>query len=215
MKGKRIHREIRKRAEALYTEEGLSPEEIVETLSDELRDYQLNIPGKDPDEIELPQNRSTIIRWAKVYNWTPHWTEARGRRQDAIQAGEPFGTSGINDPIFYLSRIKALKRVDELISQYPEADNQQIAQAVLMHVNLELSPGPRVIREINPIIKKAIEQARQSPRPTEEERLQAIMCVKLAPGETYVHHVPSSPIAVGAIPGGTLKGKRGPARRSK
>jgi hypothetical protein len=190
------------KAKKLYTEDGLSPMEIVDRLR----------LGTDLYDAETPEHRSTVNRWAMQYGWSPHWKEARKKQQYAKQDGDPF-ISGITDPISHLAKVKALNQVSELIAQYPDATNSQIQQAVLTHINFELSPGPRVIRELNPLIKKAIGQARKTPRLTEQQRLQAIMSVKLAPGEEYVHAVQGS-TQVGAVGRIDVTGVRGPARRS-
>lgn len=161
MKGKRFHPNIRERAKQLYTKDGCSPEDIIEALSEELLDGQLQIPDKSPTDIELPKDRSTISRWAKEYGWSPHWQEARKRHHEVIDAAEPFAISGIKDPVFHMARVKALKRVEFLIGEHPDIDDSRIQEAVVMRVRRELEPGRRVLRELRPLISQAIDRVRK------------------------------------------------------
>lgn len=87
---------------------------------------------------ELPQ--------CSVLNLSPeiqdYWKQLQGNRTD----NDSSPTVGIEHLSLDMSRTKAVKRIDELISQYPDADDDQIAQAALLHIKMELNP-PHVSSE--------------------------------------------------------------------
>jgi len=162
MKGKRIHPKIRDRAQVLYTMEGCPPEEVIERLSQELFDLQLDIAGMSPEDIELPKDRSTINGWSKKYAWTPHWTEARKRHREAIEAGEPFAISGITDPVWHLSRVKGLRFCRDYTSQHPGFSARHILQQCTLFLNEEIQPGPGVFRYLAPILRAEIQEIKKA-----------------------------------------------------
>jgi hypothetical protein len=132
----------------LYTS-GNSPEEVVKQLTIEASNQQI--------EADVPTERTTINRWAKLYEWTPHWKDAQKRERVAIQAGEPFALSGITDPIVHLARVKGLKFCRNYVHQHPRLTSRHILQQCILYLNEELEPGPRVFRYLTPILRTEIQ----------------------------------------------------------
>jgi hypothetical protein len=115
----KIHPRVRARAKELWEKEGYSPKEILQSLSVELIDGTLRVPGvKNISDVAIPTHRSTINDWANEDGWNPHWREARKQRNQQIQQdiaeGKPFPISGIKDPIWHLAILEAQRYVADL-----------------------------------------------------------------------------------------------------
>ena len=57
------HIDVINRAKFLFTEKGMSPKEILDQLALDLELGEL-LPGKLPEDVRLPSDRSSINRWA-------------------------------------------------------------------------------------------------------------------------------------------------------
>lgn len=161
MRGKRLDRAVIDRARELYTQKGFSPEEIIEELSRQLLNGQLVVEGKEDGNVELPQDRSAINRWAKLYEWSPKWKEAKKQRNQAIARGEPFAITNINDPIFHLSRMMAFEITQPMMRDKPKVSDELIQFNVIAEVAGKLDPGPEACRRLKPIVMAEIQRVRK------------------------------------------------------
>ena len=143
------------RAEELWTVEGSSPPEIIEQLEID----KLN--GKIGEDVRIPgfSSRSVIYDWAKRYKWSPHWKDAKEQLQTTNGNGPPrYSVSGIDDPIWHLSKVKAINLVPEFIGNQPGWSDDQILIGIQLDIAHELDPGPRVHRELRPIIRREMKR---------------------------------------------------------
>ena len=108
--------------------------------------------------MEVPSKKSgrqQIYSWAKDHKWSPHWQEARALRES------PFARSGINDPIWHLAENAAKWSARRYAVDYLPVPIGVIVNHVLLHVTAEVNPGPRVCRELIPLIRETITKARR------------------------------------------------------
>ena len=152
-----FHLAVVERARELYTQDFLSPDEIVHRLEQEVADRQLIIPGPDARDPRVPAHRSTINNWAKKFGWT-HWREAKDKRSGS---SEPFSISGITDPIYHLARVMALNHVREECKRHPRASVGEILASTMLHLGHEIDPGKSVYRALAPEIRRHIRQYRK------------------------------------------------------
>lgn len=156
--------EVTRRAEELFTKDGCGPTETLDRLRTEAENGDLLIPGYTPgnDDVAdfVPTSRTTIYEWSK--DWGSSWKEARRQQRQAIETGEPFAISGITDPIFHLARVKAFSALYKILPQQPDASNGAILADVQRYVDQEVAPGPRVHRELQPILTKHLNILREA-----------------------------------------------------
>jgi hypothetical protein len=168
-----IHPTVRDRARELYEDQGYSPEQIVERLSFDLLAGELEVPVPESkkDEVRLPNDRSTINKWAKDGHWKP-WREAKKKVDQKIEQdiaeGEPFAISGIKDPIWHLSILEVQRYIGSLMPPYGEFNtplytktDHELVLDVMTHVNETLRPGPRVLVRLRPVILHTLKRKRE------------------------------------------------------
>ena len=125
------------RARLLWTEEGYSPEEIVDEL---LRETEAGGPLNGMDVPTKESGRKLVAHWAKVNKWKPHWKIAREAK--AKGENDPFGFTGIKDPIWHLIKI--------YIRQWRESHNltERSLPDLLTAIEQEYDPGLQALRRL-------------------------------------------------------------------
>ena len=155
-----MHQKIVERAKVMWTKEGLSPTEILNQLVYELKQETLDVP----QTTALPNDRSTINRWANRGDWAPHWREVRkylNQAQD--EDDQPFSISGIADPIWHLSKTLAYRKAYEYAIDHIW-ENQEIG-AVMMQIQFDVAseydPPPQVFRKLRPTLRKKVREEKR------------------------------------------------------
>jgi len=164
------HPNVIQRARELWTREGVSPEENVEQLSYELTERELEWTLNLPDSTRLPGDRSTINRLAKRHQWAPHWKYAKKLRVASQDSTKPFSVSGIDDPIWHLSKTLAFTRACEYAhdSNFRSEPVDAVMMQIQMDVAYSYNPPPTVFRMLRPGLRQRIRQEKKKAKEMEE-----------------------------------------------
>ncbi|MCH8205633.1 MAG: hypothetical protein IH956_01355 [Chloroflexi bacterium] len=112
-------------------------------------------------------HRATITSWAKRYGWGS-WREARTHKPDRGDPSKAFAISGISDPIFHLSCVRAKRLAHAHVQQDQKAPTKQIIFQTLLEVADELDPGAQVYSALYPIIHDQVRQTRKEMKEHED-----------------------------------------------
>lgn len=124
-------------AKQLWTNEGYSPEEIVDELIRETRERGVLEGCRVPTKAT---GRQLMQHWAKVHGWDPHWKEARSRLTSIEK--DYFVVTEIKDPIWHLVQIRAKQWMrDHIITERTLED-------LLTEIESEYDPGFNALRMI-------------------------------------------------------------------
>ena len=171
---------IIERAKIMWTEEGLSPQEIIEALRYERDAGLLNVPKGTA----VPADKSSINRWANKWKWEPHWKEVKEAKNQPAQQEE---MSVVEQVLYHLAENRGFLLAHEYA--YAADFRSQPTEAVLMAIQMDLAqeynPPPVVFRTLRPKLRARIRQENNNYAKT------------LAEGKEYREQNPPSEPGVG------------------
>ena len=145
------------RARELWTEEGLSPQLIIDQLNYEVRQNLLNVPkGTD-----VPADKSSINRWANKWDWKPHWRDALVAKNKPASQEE---MSVVEQVLYHLSENRGFIKARDYA--YDPAFRSESTEGVLLAIQLDIAgeynPPPVVFRTLRPELRKRIRREKNS-----------------------------------------------------
>ena len=148
---------IIERAKVMWTEEGLSPQQILDQLNYEVRENLLNVPNGTA----VPLDKSSINRWADRDNWEPHWRDALAAKNEPASQEE---MSVVEQVLYHLSENRGFIKARDYA--YDPAFRSESTEGVLLAIQLDLAgeynPPPVVFRKLRPELRKRIRREKNS-----------------------------------------------------
>ena len=152
-----FHPKVIERAKVMWTVEGLSPHEILQTLSWEFMQRELDWTF-NLDDTRLPDSRSTINRWADRYGWVPYWGDAKKNRNEELSVFEQV--------LYHLSKTLAYRKAYEYATEHYW--RSQEIDAVVMQIQFDVAseydPPPQVFRKLRPTLRKKVREEKRIQR---------------------------------------------------
>ena len=148
---------IIERAKVMWTEEGLSPQEIIGALRYEMAQGLLNVPKGTA----VPWDKSSIHRWAKKWKWEPHWKEIKEAKNQPAQQEE---MSVVEQVLYHLSENRAFNKANEYAydPDFRSQPTEAVLYAIQMDVAHEYNPPPVVFRTLRPKLRARIRQEKNN-----------------------------------------------------
>jgi len=157
---------IIERAKEMWTEEGLSPQQIIDQLSYERDEGLLNVPKGTA----VPADKSSINRWANKWKWEPHWKEVKEAKNQPAQQEE---MSVVEQVLYHLAENRGFLLAHEYA--YAADFRSQPTEAVLMAIQMDLAkeynPPPVVFRTLRPKLRARIRQEKNASREMEGDAI--------------------------------------------
>ena len=157
---------IIERAKEMWTEEGLSPQQIIDQLSYERDEGLLNVPKGTA----VPADKSSINRWANKWKWEPHWKEVKEAKNQPAQQEE---MSVVAQVLYHLAENRGFLLAHEYA--YAADFRSQPTEAVLMAIQMDLAkeynPPPVVFRTLRPKLRARIRQEKNASREMEGDAI--------------------------------------------
>ena len=148
---------IIERAKEMWTEEGLSPQQIIDQLSYERDEGLLNVPKGTA----VPADKSSINRWANKWKWEPHWKDVKTAKNEPAQQEE---MSVVEQVLYHLAENRGFLLAHEYA--YAADFRSQPTEAVLMAIQMDLAteynPPPVVFRTLRPKLRARIRQEKNN-----------------------------------------------------
>ena len=142
---------IIERAKEMWTEEGLSPQQIIDQLSYERDEGLLNVPKGTA----VPADKSSINRWANKWKWEPHWKDVKTAKNEPAQQEE---MSVVEQVLYHLAENRAFNKANEYAydSDFRSQPTEAVLYAIQMDVAHEYNPPPVVFRTLRPKLRARI-----------------------------------------------------------
>ena len=171
---------IIERAKVMWTEEGLSPHEIIEALRYERDAGLLNVPKGTA----VPVDKSSIHRWANKWDWLPNWKDVKAAKNEPAQQEE---MSVVEQVLYHLAENRGFLLSNEYATRDPfrSEPTEAVLWAIQMELATEYNPPPVVFRTLRPKLRARIRQEKNNYAKT------------LAEGKEYREQNPPSEPAVG------------------
>ena len=148
---------IIERAKEMWTEEGLSPQQIIDQLSYERDEGLLNVPKGTA----VPADKSSINRWANKWKWEPHWKDVKAAKNEPVQREE---MSVVEQVLYHLSESLGFNRAYEYATdqRFRNEPTEAVLYAIQMDLAAEYNPPPVVFRKLRPELRKRIRREKNS-----------------------------------------------------
>jgi hypothetical protein len=155
--------EIKERARALW-EDGWTPTKVIDKLDEEFHMVE-NLGSR--------VKYTTLASWAVKGGWK-YFVDHDTPKE--LNPNQPFGVSGINDPVYHLSLVLGKRLVRENSGtrsnskEYGSRPSVIVAR-VLADVDREYDPGPRTLVYLKPILTRYVNTIRRAALAGRENRL--------------------------------------------
>ena len=151
---------IIERAKVMWTEEGLSPQQILDQLNYEVRENLLNVPSGTA----VPLDKSSINRWADRDNWEPHWRDALAAKNEPASQEE---MSVVEQVLYHLAENRGFNKAHEYASPldsnpFRTSSTEQVLTAIQLDLSAEYNPPPVVFRALKPKLRARIRREKNS-----------------------------------------------------
>ena len=148
---------IIERAKVMWTEEGLSPHEIIEALRYERDAGLLNVPKGTA----VPVDKSSIHRWANKWDWLPNWKDVKAVKNEPAQREE---MSVVEQVLYHLAENRAFLLAREHANHEPfrSEPTEAVLYAIQMDLATEYNPPPVVFRTLRPKLRARIRQEKNN-----------------------------------------------------
>jgi len=156
---------IIERAKVMWTEEGLSPQQIIDELKYEVRENVLNVPSGTA----VPADKSSINRWASKGNWEPHWKDAKAAKNAPASQEE---MSVVEQVLYHLAENRGFNKAQEYTHKpsldgitpnpFRTSSTEQVLTAIQLDLSAEYNPPPVVFRKLRPELRKRIRREKNS-----------------------------------------------------
>ena len=151
---------IIERAKVMWTEEGLSPQQILDQLNYEVRENLLNVPNGTA----VPLDKSSINRWADRDNWEPHWRDALAAKNEPASQEE---MSVVEQVLYHLAENRGFNKAHEYASPldsnpFRTSSTEQVLMAIQLDLSAEYNPPPVVFRALKPKLRARIRREKNS-----------------------------------------------------
>ena len=148
---------IIERAKEMWTEEGLSPQQIIEQLRYERDAGLLNVPKSTA----VPADKSSVNRWAKKWEWLPHWKDVKAAKNEPAQQEE---MSVVEQVLYHLSETLGFNKANEYAhaADFRSQPTEAVLHAIQMDVAHEYNPPPVVFRTLRPKLRARIRQEKNN-----------------------------------------------------
>ena len=156
---------IVERAKEMWTEEGLSPQQILDQLNYEVHEGLLNVT----EGTAVPLNKSSINRWAKAGNWEPHWKDVKAAKNEPAPQEE---MSVVEQVLYHLAENRAFNKANEYTHKasldgitpnpFRTSSTEQVLMAIQMDLAYEYNPPPVVFRTLRPKLRARIRREKNS-----------------------------------------------------
>ena len=150
---------IIERAKVMWTEEGLSPQQILDQLNYEVRENLLNVPTGTA----VPLDKSSINRWADRDKWKPHWRDALAAKNEPASQEE---MSVVEQVLYHLAENRGFNKAQEYTHKpsldgitpnpFRTSSTEQVLTAIQLDLSAEYNPPPVVFRKLRPELRKRI-----------------------------------------------------------
>ena len=157
---------IIERAKEMWTEEGLSPQEIIDALRDEKEAGLLNVPKGTA----VPADKSSIHRWANKWKWKPHWKDVKTAKNEPAQQEE---MSVVEQVLYHLAENRGFLLSNEYATRDPfrSEPTEAVLMAIQMDLAKEYNPPPVVFRTLRPKLRARIRQEKNASREMEGDAI--------------------------------------------
>jgi hypothetical protein len=141
----------------MWTEEGLSPQEIIYALRDEKEAGLLNVPKNTA----VPVDKSSIHRWANKWKWEPNWKEVKTAKNEPAQQEE---MSVVEQVLYHLAENRGFLLANEYSTKDPfrYEPTEAVLMAIQMDLAQEYNPPPVVFRTLRPKLRARIRQEKNN-----------------------------------------------------
>jgi len=151
---------IIERAKVMWTEEGLSPQQILDQLNYEVRENLLNVPNGTA----VPLDKSSINRWADRDNWEPHWRDALAAKNEPASQEE---MSVVEQVLYHLAENRGFNKAHEYASPldsnpFRTSSTEQMLMAIQLDLSAEYNPPPVVFRALKPKLRARIRREKNT-----------------------------------------------------
>ena len=157
---------IIERAKEMWTEEGLSPQEIIYALRDEKEAGLLNVPKNTA----VPVDKSSIHRWANKWKWEPNWKEVKTAKNEPAPQEE---MSVVEQVLYHLAENRGFLLANEYSTKDPfrYEPTEAVLMAIQMDLAKEYNPPPVVFRKLRPKLRARIRQEKNASREMEGDAI--------------------------------------------
>ena len=148
---------IIERAKVMWTEEGLSPQQILDQLNYEVRENLLNVPNGTA----VPLDKSSINRWADRDKWKPHWRDALAAKNEPASQEE---MTVVEQVLYHLSENRGFIKARDY-AYHPDfrtSSTEQVLMAIQLDLSAEYNPPPVVFRALKPKLRARIRREKNS-----------------------------------------------------
>jgi hypothetical protein len=151
---------IIERAKEMWTEEGLSPQQILDQLNYEVANNLLNVPSGTA----VPLDKSSVNRWAARDKWEPHWRDALAAKNEPAPKEE---MTVVEQVLYHLAENRGFNKAQEYASDldsnpFRTSSTEQVLYAIQMDLSKEYNPPPVVFRALRPELRKRIRREKNT-----------------------------------------------------